>query len=50
VDYVIDEFWLVCLRSGGAISGKWRILDEKRESLMDHKFGAPMVVALACVG
>jgi hypothetical protein len=49
VDYVIDGFWLVCLRSGGAIRGKWRILDGKGESVMDHKFGALMVVAPACV-
>jgi hypothetical protein len=33
------------LRLGGAIRGKWRILDGKVESGMDHKFGAPKVVA-----
>jgi hypothetical protein len=49
VDYVIDGFWLVCLRLGEAIRGKWRILDGKGESVMDHKFGAPMVIAPACV-
>jgi hypothetical protein len=36
-------------RPGGAIRGKWRILDEKGESVMDCKSGAPIVVAPACV-
>jgi hypothetical protein len=49
VDYVIDGFLLDYLRLGGAIRRKWRILDEKGESVMDHKFGAPMVVAPVCV-
>jgi hypothetical protein len=49
VDYVINGFLLDHSRPGGAIRGKWRILDEKGESVMDHKFGAPMVVAPACV-
>jgi hypothetical protein len=44
VDYVIDGFWLVCSRPSGAIRGKWRILDGNGESVIDHKFGAPMVV------
>jgi hypothetical protein len=29
------------LRPGGSIKGKWRILDEKDESGLDHKFRAP---------
>jgi hypothetical protein len=29
------------LRSGGAIRGKWIILDGKVESGLDHKFKAP---------
>jgi hypothetical protein len=33
------------LRPGGAIMGKWRILDGEGESVMDRKFGAPMVEA-----
>jgi hypothetical protein len=37
------------LRPGRAIRGKWRILDGKGDSVMDHKFGAPMVVASTCV-
>jgi hypothetical protein len=37
------------LRLGGVIKGKWRILDGKGESVMDHKFRAPMVVAPTCV-
>jgi hypothetical protein len=45
VDYVIDGIWLVCSRLGRAIRGKWRILDGKGETVMDRKFGAPMVVA-----
>jgi hypothetical protein len=45
VDYVIDGIWLVCSRPGRAIRGKWRILDGKGETVMDRKFGAPMVVA-----
>jgi hypothetical protein len=49
VNYVINRFLLDYLRLGGAIRGKWRILDGKGESVMDHKFGAPMVVAPACV-
>jgi hypothetical protein len=49
VDYVIDRFLLVCSRPGGAIREKWRILDGKGESVRDHKFGALMVVAPACV-
>jgi hypothetical protein len=36
-------------RPGGAIRGKWRILDVKGVSVMDRKFGAPMLVAPACV-
>jgi hypothetical protein len=49
VDYVIDGFLLDYSRLGGAIRGKWIILDGKGESVMDRKFGAPMVVALVCV-
>jgi hypothetical protein len=49
VDYLIDGFLLVYSRSSGAIRGKWKILDGKGESVMDHKFRAPMVVAPACV-
>jgi hypothetical protein len=49
VDYVIDEFLLDYSRGGGAIRGKWRILDEKGESVMVHKFRAPRMVALICV-
>jgi hypothetical protein len=49
VDYVINGFLLDYSRPGRAIRGKWRILDGKGESVMDHKFGAPMVVASACV-
>jgi hypothetical protein len=45
VDYVIDGFLLVYSSSGRAIRGRWRILDGKGESVMNHKFGAPMVVA-----
>jgi hypothetical protein len=29
-------------RPGGATRGKWRILDGKGESGLDHKFRAPM--------
>jgi hypothetical protein len=29
------------MRPGGAIRGKWRILDRKVESGLDCKFGAP---------
>jgi hypothetical protein len=29
------------MRPGGAIRGKWRILDGKVESGLDHKFRAP---------
>jgi hypothetical protein len=29
--------------------GKWRILDGKGESVMVYKFGAPRMVAPACV-
>jgi hypothetical protein len=29
------------MRSGGAIRGKWRIVYEKDESGLDHKFRAP---------
>jgi hypothetical protein len=29
------------MRSGGAIKGKWVILDGNVESGLDHKFGAP---------
>jgi hypothetical protein len=36
-------------RTVGAIRGNWRILDGKGESVMDHKFGALMVVAPTCV-
>jgi hypothetical protein len=49
VDYVIDGFLLEYLRSGGAIRGKWRILDRKGESVMVHKFKALRMVAPACV-
>jgi hypothetical protein len=34
------RLWLY-VRPGRAIKGKWRILDEKVESALDHKFGAP---------
>jgi hypothetical protein len=37
------------LRPSGAIRGKWRILDGNDESVMDRKFGDPMVVVPACV-
>jgi hypothetical protein len=40
---------LDCLRPGGAIREKCRILDGKGETVMDHKFGASMVVAPTCV-
>jgi hypothetical protein len=36
-------------RSCRAIRRKWRILDGKGESVMVHKFGAPRMVAPACV-
>jgi hypothetical protein len=49
VDYVIDGFLLEYSRLGGAIRGKCRILDGKGESVMVHKFGAPRMVAPACV-
>jgi hypothetical protein len=49
VDYVIDGFLLFYSRSGRAIRRKWRILDGKGESVMIHKFGAPRMVAPACV-
>jgi hypothetical protein len=49
VNYVINGFLLDYSRSGGAIRGKWRILDGKGESVMDRKLRAPMVVAPACV-
>jgi hypothetical protein len=49
VDYVIDGFLLDYSRLGGAIRGKWRILYEKGESVMVRKFGAPRMVAPACV-
>jgi hypothetical protein len=49
VDYVINGFLLDYSRPVRAIRGKWRILDGKGESVMDHKFGAPMVVASVCV-
>jgi hypothetical protein len=49
VDYVINGNLLVYSRPGGVIRGKWRILDWKGESVMDLKFGAPMVVTPACV-
>jgi hypothetical protein len=39
----------IYLGPGVATRGKWRIPDGKGESVMDHKFGAPMVVAPACV-
>jgi hypothetical protein len=45
VDYVIDRFLLEYSRLGGAIRGKWRILDGKGECVMVHKFGAPRMVA-----
>jgi hypothetical protein len=49
VDYVIDGFLLDYSRLGGAIRGKWRILDGKGESVVVRKFGAPRMVAPACV-
>jgi hypothetical protein len=49
VDYIIDGFLLDYSRPGGAIRRKWRILDGKGESVMAHKFGAPRMVASACV-
>jgi hypothetical protein len=49
VDSVIDGFLLVYSRLGGAIRGKWRILDEKGESVMVCKFKALRMVAPACV-
>jgi hypothetical protein len=49
VNYVIDGFLLDYLRPGGTIRGKWRIVDEKGESVMVCKFGAPRMVALAYV-
>jgi hypothetical protein len=36
-------------KTGWAIRGKWRILYEKGESVMVRKFGAPRMVAPACV-
>jgi hypothetical protein len=38
------------MRPGGAIRGKWRILDGKEGEWPDLKFGATKVVAPACVG
>jgi hypothetical protein len=38
------------MRLGGAIRGKWRILDGKEGEWSDLKFRAPKVVALAWVG
>jgi hypothetical protein len=49
VDEVIDGFLLDYSRPGGAIRGKWRILDGKGESVMVHKFEAQRMVAPACV-
>jgi hypothetical protein len=49
VDYVINEFLLDYSRLDRAIRRKWRILDENGESVMVHKFGAPRMVAPACV-
>jgi hypothetical protein len=49
VDYVINGILLDYSRSGGAIRGKWRILDGKGESVMVHKFRALRMVAPACV-
>jgi hypothetical protein len=49
VDYVIDGFLFDYLRPGGAIRGKWRILDGKGESVMVHKFRALRMVAPTCV-
>jgi hypothetical protein len=49
VDYAINGFLLDYSRPGGAIRGKWRILDRKGESVMVHKFGALRIVAPACV-
>jgi hypothetical protein len=49
VDYVINEFLLDYSRLGGAIMGKWRILDGKGESVMVYKFRAPRMVVPACV-
>jgi hypothetical protein len=49
VDYVINGFLLDYSRLGGAIRGKWRILDGKGESVVVRKFRAPRMVAPACV-
>jgi hypothetical protein len=49
VDYVINGSLVVYSRPGRAIRGKWRILDGKGESVMDRKFGAPRMIALAYV-
>jgi hypothetical protein len=49
VEYVIDVFLLDYSRPGGAIKGKWRILDGKGESVMVYEFGAPRMVAPVCV-
>jgi hypothetical protein len=49
VDYVIHGFLLDYSRPGGAIKRKWRILDEKGESVMVHKFRALRMVAPAYV-
>jgi hypothetical protein len=48
VDYVINGFLLEYSRPGGAIRGKWRILDGKGESVMVRKFRAPRLVTPAC--
>jgi hypothetical protein len=48
VDYVIDGFLLEYSRPGGAIRGKWRILDGKGGSVMVRKFRAPRLVTPAC--
>jgi hypothetical protein len=49
VDCVINGFLLEYSRPGGAIKGKWRILDGKGESVMVRKFETPIMVAPSCV-
>jgi hypothetical protein len=49
MDYVVDGLLLDYSRLGGAIRGKWRILDGKGDSMMVHKFEAPRMVAPACL-
>jgi hypothetical protein len=45
---VMGSYWIY-MSLGGAIRGKWRMSDRMGDSGMDRKFGAPMVVAPACV-